>query len=127
MTNLAKRAVACAGWHLLPGLRLDDGSIVLAARDGLAVLAVPEGTGEPWVTDWVEVDGLPDLTDACTLGGLLALVREVWGNQRMFVADLSGGSDDERWAVRLPGALYPDPYSYPTEAEALVAALEAAP
>jgi len=59
---------------------------------------------------------LPDLTDPATLGCLLALVREAW-DDRYLCASLS---PRKLWMV--------DGWSlHDTEAEALVAALEAAP
>jgi hypothetical protein len=65
-------------------------------------------------------DALPDLTDPATLGCLLALVREAWSDSQMYVAgrglwDVFTSHDVE---------IVQDRY---TEAEALVAALEAAP
>lgn len=71
-------------------------------------------------------DHLPDLTDPATLGCLLALVREAWGDQSLSVLfDHDGGMwrvgrwEDDGLALRCRPA--------DTEAEALVAALEAAP
>ena len=66
---------------------------------------------------------IPDFTDPATVGCLLALVRESWGAGFHLVPD--GG-----WLAR--GARLPDGATVnlgvckPTEAEALVAALEAA-
>jgi hypothetical protein len=82
-----------------------------------------------------EGDGLdrasafPDFTDAATLGCLLALVREAWGDPTIVTAatlELGGvrGWVAECWAPQSPlHTLTPRP----TEAAALVAALEAAP
>lgn len=74
---------------------------------------------------WVEPalsDMNPDLTDPATLGCLLALVREVWGDENAYV-DPRGG-----WAccVSSKGPLHGHDLEFPgeTEAEALVAALE---
>ena len=62
------------------------------------------------------IDPLPDLTDPATLGCVLALVREAW-DDRYLCASLS---PRKLWMV--------DGWSlHDTEAEALVAALEAAP
>jgi hypothetical protein len=65
---------------------------------------------------------LPDLSDPCTLGGLLALVREAWDDQT-----LAARFDDEHghWAV--DGNRQSECSRGDTEAAALVAALEAAP
>lgn len=69
---------------------------------------------------------LPDLSDPATLGCLLALVREAWGDPWAHTAS----SYQEGWVVcasqdRRIFAGYDDGLA--SEAEALVAALEAAP
>lgn len=74
---LARRAVACKGWRWMPGMRYRSVDVI-------------DGTASPWsfngyervgehvdmvaYTDWVPC--LPDLEDPATLGCLLALVRE---------------------------------------------------
>jgi hypothetical protein len=70
---------------------------------------------------------LPDLTDPATLGCLLALVRDAHGNQCIHTS-----VDDEGWSVvqrdqppNAWGQFLADGCN--TEADALVAALEAAP
>ena len=78
------------------------------------------------------VGRLPDLTDPATLGCVLALVREAW-NQPHTAAAMSGFG----WGVYTfvtNGVVGDEPTitgrydnGYDTEAEALVAALEAAP
>lgn len=68
--DLGRAAVGCPAWLWLPGMRyLDpDGS---AGRLGDAVLPAA------WrFSRWC----VPDLRDPCTAGGLLALVREAWGD-----------------------------------------------
>jgi hypothetical protein len=63
---------------------------------------------------------LPDLDDPCTLGGLLALVREAWGDSAAHAAP------DGDWHIY--GDMPETEYAIgDTEAAALVAALEAAP
>ena len=82
-----------------------------------------------WTADeepiWLPVEGrLPDLTSPATRGCLLALVREAWTNRLICTAvDNTGcGWWVDGWAeLRVPSKLHD------TEAEALVAALEAAP
>ena len=124
-----RRAVACRGWLGGPGM-LD-----LVGRRVLCVW--PDYLGIKWshipescvVRD---ADALPDLTDAATLGCLLALVREAWGCAVITSPDYD--EDDEgcqgphvvgwravetvRWMPVGEGK---------TEAEALVVALEGAP
>jgi hypothetical protein len=112
-TALFRRAVACKGWRWMPGMRwwteddrgrLDDYQ--------------PEYMGRP-------PDALPDLTDPATLGCLLALVREAWSEPILSVAWAGGG-----WYVVQRILSSVDALRWidtATEAEALVAALEAAP
>lgn len=118
--DLARRAVACKGWQWLPGMRYrlsprhpwcryeggdatdDDGNPVTesppAARSALAV---------------------PDLSDPATLGCMLALVREAWGDPHAYLAP-----GDGRFVGRgARDGIYGEGV---TEADALVAALEAA-
>jgi len=93
-----------------------------------AVVALPLPTSS---------DVLPDLTDSATLGCLLALVREAWGDPtigavqagdyKTAVAGLTIPSRSH-WLVMRAGAVGLDVHKHgDTEAEALVAALEAAP
>lgn len=59
-----------------------------------------------------------------TLGCLLALVRKAWGEPWICVVPMTG----HKWGVAIPNVLRGSPrFKGPTEAEALVAALEAAP
>ena len=105
---LARRAVACKGWRWRPGMAywwLDD-------RDRVA-------DTEPGD---LRRDGslLPDLTDPATLGCILALVREAWGDPRLVViyhGEAAYPGQSEGWGYSRSAS----------EAEALVAALEAAP
>jgi hypothetical protein len=64
--------------------------------------------------------GLPDFRDAATLGCLLALVRRAWGDPCMYLAPADGWYVGKGGRDSMPG-------EGPTEAAALVAALEAAP
>jgi len=104
MTELGRRAVACKHWRWMPGMLT------------------------PWSThiDFVDDDGrvpngykgmLPDLTDPATLGCLLALVRERYRKGTSVIMD-----GDGRYYVMFVGIPIA---SGDTEAEALVAALEA--
>lgn len=112
MIALARRAVACKGWKWMPGMRWTDDDDRGRLDD-----YQPEYMGRP-------PDALPDLTDAATLGCLLALVREAWGGDFEQVWSewyplLS------RWGIRA-GSRSVLLVSGETEADALVAALEAA-
>lgn len=118
MIKLGKRAVACKGFRWLPGMLA-----VEWAAPGMGLTG-----GRPVRVDerWHEVGvWLPDLTDPATLGCLLALVREAWGDHYAFV-----GWFDPHWKVircrteSLIGCLAG---RGDTEPEALVAALDVAP
>jgi hypothetical protein len=107
MIALAKRAVSCSHWYWMPGMR-----IAVGARVSDRTLAI-------------ELDSLPDLTDPATLGCLLALVREAWGDPHASVwYDSEYWHHGQKWAWHAKDQSRTD---YDTEAEALVDALERAP
>jgi hypothetical protein len=117
MIELAKRAVACKGWRWMPGMRTvrDDGH---GFHIGCTVAASK-----------VKPEWLPDLTDPATVGCLLALVREAWGDH---ATSFANGYEEPQgvWVVH-NGRFSSDDYGHEiakgsTEAEALVAALETA-
>jgi hypothetical protein len=123
MLDLARRAVACKGWRWTPGMlhgTAVGGELTSCYRVGDLTL-------------YLDADRVPDLRDPATLGCLLALVREAWSAPRALVRLSSNGKsfhvfDVDRvtmggnWAAFLCGDRI-----LQTEAEALVAALEAAP
>jgi hypothetical protein len=143
--DLGKRAVACEGWRWLPGmLVMSDPDAVpravqmpvpapsaLRARVYAAQLGTWYGVGEYDVDapDWEgkqcrggDLPGtLPDLTDPATLGCLLALVREALGKPHSHLV-----YDYDHWSH--PWALWHSSgwLHEPTEAAALISALEAA-
>ena len=121
-TALARRAVACPKWRWMPGMLDDDGCTVCSASDdGYLLLAGSEGSTVGW---WPVAERLPDLTDAATIGCLLALVRKAWEEPLLGVAfDFAGGD----WLVRPWNRSLLWQGEGATEAEALVSALEAAP
>jgi hypothetical protein len=136
LIDIGRRAVACKGWRWMPGmLALDSAdeehpgrviddrkSLVYEDADG----AIREGVASR--------SDVPDLTDPATLGCLLALVREAWGEPLASVEVRQPGDLGCRACVRVPvgsegwrvvqwWCASQDPqYS---EAAALVAALEA--
>ena len=139
--ELAKRAIACKGWRWLPGMLgceplpyIDnDGSEVWYGGEHYRVTDAPgldvirmELRETFGVTRYL----VPVLTDPCTLGGLLHLVREAWGEPSVFARPFGGGTW-QCWYWRDDGQVWPcgdlAVQSPATEAEALVAALEGAP
>jgi len=117
--DLARRAVACKGWRWLPGMR-----VVSQSGQHWRIWSETRSVYEPeGIIDCVPTNDLPDLTDPATLGCLLALVREAWGDHVWLptCVDLEA----EAWIVGSPSRNRQTRYD--TEAAALVAALEAAP
>lgn len=117
---LALRAVACPGWRWMPGM------LRLRYAPGMADHGKREGRVEAR-EDWsyAEWPCLPDVADPATLGCLLALVREAWSEPLLSVAWAGG-----RWYVVQRILRSVDALRWiqaATEAEALVATLEAAP
>lgn len=114
MEELAKRAVACKHWRWLPGM--------LVTRDGAQSVRIHGARPARLIRKGQEVAALPDLTDPATVGCLLALVREAWGCDSLTCQPLLPLVGVHGWRVVGTSAK-----SGHTEAEALVAALEAAP
>lgn len=150
-TELAKRAVACRGFRWMPGMlavRIQSPVFFSEGADptrlvgrSYRVTEVRESTvhcaGEAFLKTLLNF--APDLTDPATLGCLLALVRDVYGDPSLYVR-LSGTTreSDGLRAWEVLGWLDPQHspdgrggswrgWGYASEAEALVAALEAAP
>ena len=148
MNEPGKRAAACKHWRWMPGMLASDAG-------GNQHRVIEHDEGREYVTTMLRdyndahcessaraLDLTPDLDDPATLGCLLALVREAWPDEwHEFMVPIFDGFS--HWRVgclqleRLPGAprvivpvnqetMKPLVWAY-TEAEALVAALEAAP
>lgn len=125
--ELGRRAVACRGWRWLPGMLEFGGVRANGEQYGGSVWVEHCGGGYEPVNGWV-----PDLRDPATVGCLLALVREAHGDvsggpvpvTAADRGDTSGGPPV--WFVVWSHGPCGDPFNraQPTEAHALVAALE---
>jgi hypothetical protein len=121
LEELARRAVACKRWRWMPGMM----AIMTEPHDGETTFRVLDYIGSR--ETGAPITMYPDLTDPATLGCLLALVREAHGAPAAYFM----GSVNNQWVVHH----FTEPEAYwksltkwqPTEAEALVAALEVAP
>jgi hypothetical protein len=111
---LARRAVACKGWRWMPGMLRLDGYRACHR-------IVPRAL--------IPAEDVPDLTDPATLGCLLALVREAWKGDEWI--SCAYARKERSWVVtscHISALLVSGMHIHgATEAEALVAALEAAP
>lgn len=128
---LARRAVACKGWMWMPGARGvcgDWSGRVASAGDGSVWWYT---AGDPAGHLPVGREPLPDFDDDATRGCLLAIVREAWGDPEISAVAMQGYDGDFGWRMYVPAAVQSGPdqdgFGGDTEAEALVAALEAAP
>ena len=121
--SLARRAVACKGWRWMPGMKTLAGwrvsSVPLPDMVVLKLSGYHDYTLPPDTV--VERCREPDLSDPATLGCLLALVREAWADTHV--------SAGFRMFSMAPMVWVPSQNKYfhgSSEAEAMVAALEAA-
>jgi len=144
LEELGRRAVACKHWRWMPGMLASNGEedvrifytsanhlhLIEFEDDEFEMVRIPKNTCL-----------IPDLSDPATLGCLLALVREAWPHEwHQFMVPIFDGISHWYMGCLMPGtsrivmptrvmknglldALPPKP----TEVEALVAALEAAP
>jgi len=115
--ELAKRAVACKHWRWMPGMLTEGWRLTCVSLHDGAWSATSTLTHREY-----HYPTLPDLTDPCTLGGLLALVREAWGEPTLHVWY---SRQLGLWVVSANGQEIG--VQGTTESAALVAALEAAP
>ena len=126
---LARRAVACKNWRWMPGMATNSKFCRVVAAcpvESVPCCAEEGATEDDCYAVWLDgVPLFPDLTDSATLGCLLALVREAYGDPYASIwysADHNHSGD--RWSY------YSKAFSFSghaTEADALVAALEGAP
>ena len=138
MTELARRAVACKGWRWMPGMRAIGKypNPVRIHNFGENVQDLDDMEAADTFLRWQQpiihgdhgYDGpyLPDLSDPATLGTMTALVREAWSDPEAHLALGAAGWVLMSGESRVADVVYPSPAGT-TEAEALVAALEAAP
>lgn len=129
MIALARRTVACKAWRWMVGMLTHDGYRMLWCSETEREWAGPHFTEAGMAWRYARIHGephLPDLTDPATLGCLLALVREAWGDDEAYA--IPWHDEDGGWTV----CVHEEDRSVSvsegdTETEALVAALEAAP
>lgn len=136
LRDLGRRAIACRGWTWLDGMMSTQFGSRYNARLGGLLSCEETDLGDVTAIDAdlepVEPDCLPDFSDPATLGCLLRLVREAWNDEWLTSLGfynssgaqwfVHGGKPHGRhFLVRVTGT------AYPSEAEALIAALEAAP
>jgi len=142
LEDLGRRAVACKHWRWLDGMQTTCFLRVIEGSDGFVIghrHGVTRDRG-----GWYDGDAdglLPDLSDAATIGCMLVLVREAWtcdpevNHWVSYAVPVFDGLETWRVGCILDGAKMFAVCNLATmalvegktEAEALVAALEAAP
>ncbi len=127
MSELAERAVKAKGWRWMEGMAILIGvsCVERCVAVGARGPAYRDGYGRLTVVQFA----LPALDDPATVGCLLALVREAWGDSGVSVWHVRSAGV---WSWMAGGCIHgvwrpSDADGYETEAAALVAALEAAP
>ena len=126
--ELAKRLVACKHWRWMPGMLAQSESqgaarIYYVGHDGWISLCGGYPHSATFHAKRLEY---PILSDPATVGCILALVREAWGDQQAYAI---GFRQDVSWTVTLVSPVTDEQFWFDgaTEVEALLAALEAAP
>lgn len=127
--DLARRAVACKNWRWMPGMLTTYGLRAEHNGDGMVAIWHDRKRNE-WGEESL-TGRLPDLTDPATLGCLLALVREAWGGHDVWIEPRFALSWRRVVSWNVVAAIAEEGLmtlsAGPTQAAALVAALEAAP
>lgn len=116
--DLARRAVACKGWIWTRGMLTTTGYRIYYAEDticGVDLRGEIAGSADSLI---------PNLTDPATLGCLLALVREAHKDPLIYVVRSCGIFEVCRGEEPEAACAHDCIYDGPTEAAALVAALE---
>lgn len=113
MEALGRRAVACKHWQWMPGMAVLGGfaGVDRLVTDKFGMVHVPDA----------DAGVVPDLSDPATRGAVLALVRGAYADRSFGVRCVAGLWYEESTTRALVAR------GSETEAEALVAALEAAP
>jgi len=122
LEELGRRAVGCKHWRWMPGM--------LHGIEAMDEMRYVSRFSE--FSIYADDDGrIPILSDPATLGCLLHLVREAHEDADIVAFVVHSHGSPEKWCVDVgPAPDFHDERKYvyrPTEAEALVAALEAAP
>lgn len=136
LTDLGRRAVACKHWRWMPGMLASDPGgnrhrIVCHDAGKKYAQTVLQDYDDAHVDSSVPVDGvIPALSDPATLGCLLHLVREAWGDSDLSADRVSRAHDklQDVWQIYVfHESGVKDVLSGHSEVAALVAALQAAP
>lgn len=126
LAELGRRAVACKAWRWLPGMVDHHGRRIHKWSPSEPLPAVLIADPDAGLNDQLRFSfaaGLiPNFSDPATLGCLLALVREAWADEG--VVTTRPAANGGFLAVAFTGL---EVGHGATEADALVAALEAAP
>jgi hypothetical protein len=132
MSALAERSVACKGFRWMPGMRaigtlVDGAATRVCVATGAEILCGPDAWDdhqcEPAAVFDTAPHWIPDLNDPATLGCFEhGLLPDAWDDPWFAVV----ADSDGRW--RCTGSKdYHGLYGYESKAEAIVAAMEAAP
>ena len=132
LEELGRRAVACKHWRWMPGMRIVHTSAQAGRGKPVAARLCSLGDDDAFVMESQNAGTFPspftgndqwtpDLSDPATLGCLLHLVREAWKQKTIYVEH--DKHSDSPWIAIVEMIVFDGQ----GEAEALVAALEAAP